>query len=326
MNGLCDLFEQSHSFLASFYFDESCDGFDAMEVLSNDQPSQVQTTRISSDNVVPWLDRNMGASGNIRPGNSAPLRIVWVNVDVDTISPWRMGIQKTNMDLILEHFGIRRAYAYMFTYSRGLIHLPTSDTAQPKKEFYSLFGFNQLRLLWTHNTSTGNVEALCVGTQRHCGTMQNIIIHLKTLFWHPLFLAIAVSVLTISAIEHAVNTSFTSIVEVEMRTRHSYWDESHWISAEGSYASLSAKMSGCATTLATCECDRKFLDQILDEISKHALPASSLTQDGSDKMKIEFYQCVRILEQRSINAEAFLRNCSRRVDIQLTAVSDTPPI
>ena len=145
---------------------------------------------------------------------------------------------------------------------------------------------------------------------------------LRTLAWHPMFLAVVASVLTLTGLERAINASNDKIIEVEMRTRHSDWGKTHWTLAEGSYASLSAQMSGSASNLAACECDRNLLDHCLEQLSAYDLPETILKKDGHTAMRSEFSKCIQLLRQRSKQVESHLRNCSRRADIQLTAVSE----
>lgn len=136
-----------------------------------------------------------------------------------------------------------------------------------------------------------------------------------------MFLAMVAFVLTLTGLERAIQKSQEEIVEVEMGTGHADWGKTKWNSAKGSYASLSALMSGSASNLAACDCDRNFLDHCLEEISAYNIPEIALGQDGYLAGRSKLDECIDLLAQRSKQAEAHIRNYSRRAEIQLTAVS-----
>ena len=318
MEGLCDFFHECHQ--ASFKFDEQRDGFDATEIFIEDQTPQFREDRVSDQDVASWLDRRTKVQHSTSSGITASICIIWITIGD---SGNKMDIRESNMDLILERFDLKRAFSYNSSLHHGLICLQTSHASSSTIRSYSLcFGYWN-RLIWTHDTSTSKTNVVYIGERDRSDLMQQAIKHLKRLFWHPMFLAIAASAVGMQWLEDEFYDAEGSVVEVEQRTKHSRWQKTLWDPAQGSYAYLSANMSGVASTLADCEYARSIMEEVLTGLSAYTVEEKSSAEDEASRLQLEFRECIQLLQQRSRSLGSFIRSHSRRADVQLTAVSNS---
>lgn len=333
LRGLCNILHQSYiSNLEKkdrLIFNVKHDGFEASEISIKGRDYQIETQQIGNLDVTKWLTQGRESGTDNAPGTLTLIRIVWVDL-MDETEKWTVKITETNKNSILEHFDLKQAYDHSLTSDRGLVCLPMLHGPQSIKVSFSLSSYRSLRLSWTHDPSTGALSALCLGygteyqskPKLTCELMKSILDDLKSLAWHPMFLVVATSVLTLTGIERAIDDSRKEVVKVEMRTGHGNWEKTVWTSASGSFADLSARMSGIASSLAACECDRNFLDECLNQLSTNDEKPVKPKDDQYLQKTAEFCTCIQMLKQRSKQAESHIRNYSRRADIQLQAVSE----
>ncbi len=113
-----------------------------------------------------------------------------------------------------------------------------------------------------------------------------------------------------------------SIAAVENRTRyHGFRNTSVGI-AEGDYASLSERMSGCAMSLAGLERISKVLNEFLGEISIHTQCCGFKDDPKLGNVNLKVDECVETLKRRLKMQNIQIDYLSRRVEVQLRAVSD----
>ena len=85
-------------------------------------------------------------------------------------------------------------------------------------------------------------------------------------------------------------------------------------------------MSGCAADLAGVEKSHTTLKNVIDYISRFQWPNSPEPPEWARKDDEEVDDCVSVIKQLSKSNEQDLHYYSRRIDIQLTAVSYINPL
>ena len=108
---------------------------------------------------------------------------------------------------------------------------------------------------------------------------------------------------------------------MEKRTKYHHLTATGTEIAKGNYASLSQTMSGSATVFAEAERHHKILNEFLDDISLYSQRYTANDDPSFGNVKLEMGDCVEMLRRRSKMQKIQLDHFSRRVEIQLTAVS-----
>ena len=222
------------------------------------------------------------------------------------------------MNLVLEHFELKRAHIYNFSRHGSLACLPPTENGQSEKQIYALNISHLIRIVWRHDPVTGRTDAF--SCSRGNDLMRRILLKHMTVARHSMFPALVASIMLERRMCAKVGESHMAVVEVESRTQHQLWDtDMTKFAAKGDYAFLSSRISGIASICATLEFERSTLDDILNTIAAYGVPQNGLGIE--DVMEVDFKMCVRLLKQRSKNLEMQLRHMLRRAEIQLQAVS-----
>jgi len=270
---------------------------------------------------VPWLNqRSIVADNNSK--SFGGMRIVWANLDIGNY-PWKCGIRKSNQELILELLELKRAR--QLVPDGGIICLPTKSRHNSKKQSFALSTTAHCVLVWTHNLVTNRTEAIWWGDDESVpsSSLKSVLGYQRKLVSHPMFMALVAAIVIYQATQDAVESIRDTINQVENRTKHSPFNPSLRSTAAGSYASLSAVISGSATHLAGKEMESSTLREILDSIMSYQWPEGIERPEWAEKVIEEVNDCVKILRQRLKAQELKLRYLSHRTNIQLTAVG--PP-
>ena len=150
---------------------------------------------------------------------------------------------------------------------------------------------------------------------------QKIMEHRRKLVRHPMFIAFVVAICISQSIRASIEAIREKVNQVENRTQHCHSSLLSYSVAAGSYASLSAMMSGNSTSLSLLEGRSQTLHVILDTISEYRWPQDVEKPSWTEAAEKEIDECVTILKKRLRGQEDRFRYLSRRTDIQLNAVS-----
>ena len=301
----------------AFDLNNGCENFKATEIHLHERSLQLRTKLVQDKAILPWLQTYMDPS---KPENepSALFRVVWVPLRKEP-RPWVLDIRKSHIDRILDSFGIKTVHKYSFTGPAGFMSLPAAAGDSDRLQC-SVFMPDLFAMTWTHNLSTGKTEALCWGDEWVMKTTLDVLVHQQKLARRPMFPALLAGMMLGHLLDRDLHRHNRTVAETENRTRYHPWRNTPVGIAEGSYASLSARMSGCAAALAGLERICKLLHETLDATC--AYPQRQQTSD--DDMETTVFdsgECVEVLRKRLHMQEVQICYLARRVEIQLRAVS-----
>ncbi len=151
---------------------------------------------------------------------------------------------------------------------------------------------------WTHDTESGRTEGVCWADDWIFEAMQDVMSHLIGWARHSLFLALVVSVMLGYSLDRDLDREVKSIAAVEKHTRYHGFRHTSVGIAEGDYASLSEKMSGCAVSLAGLGRISKVLNELLGEISIHTQRCGIKDDPILGNVNLKVDECVETLKKR----------------------------
>ena len=308
MEALYDWFLQDHHYLRKVLQE---DEFEVSDILLFKKSLQAKTKKISNAELVQWLD-GVASSGDY-DGILGITRIVWIVQHPGTSSTM---LSKDNMRYVMNHFGVRPAnglFIRAFTFWRG-------NSSPTKKQSFGL-DYNRLIIDWTYDYTTNRTEAIFCGDDFWRYMMLNAIQSQQRLGLHPLFIGSIVLLAKLWDLMDKLDHIDLELRSVESRTRHNVIVGGQ--AAAGSYAFLSAKMSGQAQAVALCEDQHTFLLQNLDWLSQFQWPQDVEKPSWLATVSEEVDECSHFVRNSLKCLEPYQRLLSKRVDIQLTAVSHT---
>lgn len=118
-------------------------------------------------------------------------------------------------------------------------------------------------MVWRYDYNTGRTDAVCRGSLEQISGIGALLDYQKTLASHPMFLAITASILMGQRVEQELQSESIIIGQVEARTRHHAWSYGKEEQLQGSYAELSARMSGSENGVAHLRRSAKLLRETL---------------------------------------------------------------
>ena len=317
MESLCAFVLDRASVYPSFCFNEQSEGLDVSEIWSFHPSNELQTTHIPDFDVGSWLTKGTPHETEA----STLLRLVWVRLHKD-VRPWQLNIRKSSLDAVLGKLKIEEAYRYSFTSPGTFAVMPVHRTRLSNTLVFSLCMPDLFAVVWTHDAVSGRTEGVCWADDWISEVMQDVVSHLKGWAQHPLFLALAVSVMLGHLLDRDLDREVKSIAAVENRTRYHGFKHTSVGIAEGDYALLSERMSGCAVSLAGLERIFKVLDDFLGEISTHMQRHGVKDDPNLENVNQNVNESVETLKRRLKMQNIQIDYLSRRVEIQLRAVGN----
>ena len=317
MEGLWAFVPDHASLHPSFCFNENSDELDVSEIFPSHTTHELHRRQIPDVDVGPWLTKNSACKTEA----SALLRLVWVRLHKD-VRPWQLNIRKCSLDAVLENFKVEEAYRYSCTSPSSFAIMPIRQTEHSNILIFSLFMPDLFSVSWTHDAGSGRTEAICWAGEWTSKSMQDIMSHQKEWARHPLFLALVVSVMLGNLLDRDLDREVKSIAAVENRTRYHGFKHTSVGVAEGGYASLSERMSGCAVSLAGLERISKVLGEFLGDISVFLQQYGDKSNSQLGDVNSNVDDCVEALKRRLKMQKIQVDYLSRRVEVQLTAVSN----
>lgn len=299
----------------SFCFNEDSDELDVSEIWPFHPTRELRRRRIPDVDVGPWLTRNPTHQLEA----PALLRLVWVRLHKD-VRPWQLNIRKSSLDAVLESFNVEEAYKYSFSSPSSFIIMPVRRIEHCNTFVFSLFMPDLFAVSWIHDAGSGRIDGVCWADDWISEMMQDIMSHQKGWARHPLFLALVVSVMLGRLLDRDLDREVKSIAAVENRTRYHGFKHTSVGTAEGGYASLSERMSGCAVSLAGLERISKVLNEFLEEISIYSKQYGGNDDFEWGDVNLKVDECVETLKRRLKMQKIQVDYLSRRVEVQLTAL------
>ena len=326
MEGLGDFLIKSHlETYGERRYSEQREGIKISEIYQHENSAKLETRKIANAEVIPWLDQNLvvGDGSNKSEGT---MRIVWLTLKTDT-HPWQSNIEKGIHFFMIERFDLKRAYQ-LAPKGGGVTCLPADYRSHSGKQSFALNTiWGDLDIMWTYDLMTYCTKVIWMSDSRNkypTAFARIAIEYQKRLVKHPMFMAFVTAIYLQHEIEGWIQNYYRDIVRVEQRTRHSPPTSPTYKVAEGSYASLSAAMSGTSTSIAGLEVDNAIVRELLNSLLEYRWPQGVEQPDWAQKVIKKVNECVVILAQRNEAQKRLLHYLSRRADIQLTAVGHKP--
>ena len=317
MERLCELLKNTDR--PGINYNEKIDGFEAFEIYPHEDLTELRNRQISDDDVVPWLNR----SDVTAEKTCDIMRMVLVRRNIpSTCEPYEDQISKRNLDLILKYFDLNNSYQLVADGS--IICLPLKNRHSSKKQhsILALFGHTGT-LMWTYDFIRARTEVLWCGNNPlfPFSVIGPVLESQKELVRHPMFMALVGALCISQVTQSLLEPICEKINRVENRTQHCPANLLKGTFAEGSYAALSAMMSGCATRLAAFKGRMKNIDDIFQSISEFKWPRGIEKPEWAETIDAELDECLSALKGKVRGQEERICYLSQRADIQLTAVS-----
>lgn len=287
------------------------------------QAHEIHHTDIPHAQLDAWLARDQNSRA-YNQGRPSIFRIVWINRNKDT-NGWSYEIRKADLEKILECFQIERAFQYIYTAEAGIADFPDVH-GNSNIHTHCVFISNFFGVAWAYNSDSGTTEAVCWGDPWIIFQMQRLLNHQMALCGH----ATALEVFAITVLQERIDRDLLSkineIRSVEIRTGYHDWAILETAPAEGNYAALSAKMSGCAAFLAGVRRLTRVIDEFLRCHTSFLEHQHTYTNNSTDSkvqlVNASMRECKKTLKRRLAMQEVQLDFLLQRTQIQLTAVSD----
>ena len=300
----------------SFGFNEKSDKLNVSEICTLDSSDELQRVQIPDNDVALWLSKDTAYENEF----SALLRLVWIPLHKG-FRPWQLDIRKSSLDVVLENFEIEQAYRYSFTSPGSFVMIPICGTDDPDTRMFSLCMPDLFAVAWKHSARSGRTVSVCWADDWISEAMHNVMSRQKRWARHPLFLALVASVMLGYLLDRDLDREAKSIAAVENRTRYHGFKHTSVGIAKGDYVSLSQRMSGCAVSMAGLERIHKVLNEFLGDICFHAQRYFVSDDPCLRGVNLELDECVQTLKKRLKMQKIQIDYLSRRVEVQLTAVS-----
>ena len=323
MNGISTFLEESDPNFGAPRFDEEHDGILVTELVEHEETKEIvkrHTTHIPDDSIISWLNRTEHFEHN---GSQAcrVFDIIWINGNIESW-PWTIEIKRSNQELILDNFGLRKA-RQLVPPCGGFIHLPPETGTRSDLATFALYVYERVVLVWAFNKDTYRTHAICWNSNPWFpqDKMQEILEGQLHLVRHPLFLGLGAAIHMSGLNEADIGQTRDQIQAVEARTFHSPFYKDHRFGRVGSYTSLSGEMSGCVTYLACTKTELSIIREVLDFVSRNQFSGMIEQVKGPEKAMFEARKCAIVLRQRLESQEREIQYLTRRAEVQITAVS-----
>ena len=310
MEAYCDWLLQEHDY--QNYVAQEGDA-EVSDILLFEQSLNIETKTILNADLVPWVDGF--ARSDDRDRILGVMRIIWISPDAEARS---YKISDENMRYLLIRFGLERI---RFLGARGYSFQGGKSTPT-KKQTFALRYNSGVAMYWTYDFMTHRTEAVFEGNAGWGRALQGLIQSQQRVGLHPLFMGLIVVLALSRCLVTELDLIQMEIQSVEVRTRHNAIRGGR-AAAAGSYAFLSARMSGQAQSVAFCERTHALLLQSLDWLSEFRWPQDVKTPSWLARVAEEVDECSRFVRTSLKGLEPKIRSLSKRADIQLTAVSHT---
>ena len=301
-----------------FEHDENSEQLEVIEIWPSNTSHELRTMKIPDVDVEVWSTK----TSLDRTEAPALLRLVWVPVNASS-SACKFDIQKSSLGTILKNFNLEEAFDYSFIIPGNFACISERQTEHPNTLDFSLSMSSNFGLVWKQDIRNGRTDGVCWLVNWEFQQVCEDISRLKEWAQHPLFLALVASVMLGRFLDNDLQRENYTILSVENRTRYHGFISPIVGMAQGDYTSLSRIMSGCAGVLAMVERDHKIMNEFIGDISLYCQRYDIRDDPRSRSVRLEVEDYIETLKRRLKMQKVSLDYLSRRVEIQLTAVSNT---
>ena len=276
---------------------------------------------VRADEVHEWLSSSEGEA------TSVPcLQIVWIEYDrtEDCID-----IDIAVLDRLLQKFRLQDAYRYSSTAFAGVVSLPPQKEGNEVIRTYSICYHPKLAISWSRNAASPVIRAVVVVAAREqIASFKDLLPSISCLVGQEMVVALLCGLMLGTEVDRAQYLIKEEVREVEVRTGFHRWAERKEQPAAGNLAALSARMSGCATKMASIARKIKMIQEVCGFIIEQLPPTEQPVRhaDGkeSDNADAESTSTLihfsRLLMKRAEMQQIDVDFFHQRVSIQLGAV------
>lgn len=264
-----------------------------------------------------WLKE--GIVANTPSGRKiCTLRFVWIEHNQ---SEQANDVSTEALDWILDAFKLKSVLAFSRTSFAGAAAFPINSATNTQQFVFCIHP--KLILLWSHDFSRSTTQAICFANQTHIERLKEILNSKWSFAKEPLFPAFACALLLGGEIDRDQNEIKHEIREVEVRTGFHRWSGRTERPATGDLSILSAKMSGCATKMASIARKTKVIQElyslILDNLCSPE--ADQSTREGQEvRTALDLKSATDLLRSRARMQTVDTDFIQHRISIQLTAL------
>ena len=301
-------------------FSSNCDDPLVSEIWSH-QPSVITSRRAVRDIVAqPPI---LSASPSIEYSEENPclqLRIVWIPYDDDQ---YTLEISQEDHKLLVTNLQLELAYDYCVATPGGRYFLPVSAADRGKLLICAVnVNIAYGSICWIHDLVAHRTTALCWSSKFFLRRMQALLNYDRSIAQHAMFPALLCARFHEECLDIEIHRELVIVASVENRTKHYKTMIPYCEVAQGSFASLSAKMSGCASTLAGINLGAKIQQSILAAVDAYQTEQKPiLASDDFARVSAGVGEYVRVLRERTERIQDETACLSRKSEVQLTAVS-----
>ena len=306
-------------------FNEDCDGLEVSEILQLESGRLIAERKtIPNDEVVSWLSNSRTQSDSTIKTNTV-VRIVYISHQLGFAS--NVNISHATQELVLDGFQLKRAWS-MSRQMNMVSSFSIDDQQRQAKRSFTMQFKNDIHISWTHDLRSSCTDVICGFAESFNGFdmadyIHNLLASSKGFARYPLLMGLVLVTLSNVLHENSFINIERKIAGTESRTQHSgFPDETRVPAAAGSFSSLSATMSGCATSLAFVERDQEVICNMLELLWDDKFILSVGNSSLLEGMALEFDQCLTIARQGLESQVIYRQYLLRRVEIQLNAVCD----
>ena len=244
------------------------------------------------------------------------LRVVWIRHNssekVDDISV-------ESLNHVLDAFELGSAYQYSRTAFAGAAAFPRD--ASSSMQTFATGTHPKLVVLWSHASDTKDTKAIFFASQTCIEQLKEVLSTRWSFAMEPLFPAFICALNLGREIDDDQSKIKQEIREVEVRTGYHRWAGRVERPATGDLAVLSAKMSGCATKMASVTRKTRFV-QHLHKFILSNLPAPDVSQQhtAARQRVLDLQSATALLSSRAEMQTVDTDFIQHRISVQLTAL------
>ncbi|KKY18739.1 hypothetical protein UCRPC4_g04800 [Phaeomoniella chlamydospora] len=315
MEGLTSLYAAPDAQIHRHNFNNKNDIFEVAEISrsSVDWATATAACRFlqkSEAELMPWV--------GCQALNNRPFtRLVLVPL-ISNTNPYTLDIKESVVKQLLKDFNLDLVYRFAHASGMTFDVIPIHESGAIKGFHCSIYLTDYFGLYVVYDQTRNLTQGICWAGDKLMPRLREALMHLRDLSYHPYYILVATAAAFISYHNLRLVKVHREVSAVEKRTGYQGWDMIAHPTAQGSFPSLSASMSGLATSLAA----NKRLDRLTNEMLSAALDDQILDlQDMDQQARALFQGHIQALQRRVHVQQMHIKLCLSRVQNQLTAVS-----
>lgn len=247
--------------------------------------------------------------------------------------PYMVNCKKEDHDMIVDKHDLREVYRFCGSSRDGFSAFPAGSSERPK---FGLQVMADYCIAWYYDPERKASRGICWFPPGFKNVFLEMVTELQgTMMREPLFLATAFVVATVSTGWEEAETIFRRLREVEEQTGFSVWSDHYIQKIEGDYGELSADTTGTKARNVQNDHYTQYTFRLIDFITCNSPKGDAQLRVGMQREKVvshdsEISKTMQAVledcEHRMSMLDMFSRTLEKRLDAQLTAVSQLEPI